>query len=163
MVPRVSIPAVPEPEPGELDPQARAGRDGRKARDLAHAVLLDVGFDPSTIVEKVRIPRLGVEVNFEVRDPGGAPRLRFDVSGAFSSHRPGLQRTDTLWKAIGKAAVLYEDAVPLVLLTTDKPPKKSAGDHALSRVTGEQNLIYDVIDLFDRDDLARLQAMVKLV
>jgi site-specific DNA-methyltransferase (adenine-specific) len=160
---RVSIPAVPDPEPEDLDPQRRASRDGQKARDLAYAVLIDVGFDPELIDEKVRIPRLGVEVNFQVRDRTGEPRLRFDVSGAFSSHRPGLQRTDTLWKAIGKAAVLYADGVPLVLLTTEKPVRNSAGDHALQRVSGDGNLIHDVVDLFDPVDLGRLQSMLKLV
>jgi site-specific DNA-methyltransferase (adenine-specific) len=160
---KVSIPAVPDPAPDGLDPQARAVRDGQMANDLALNVLLDVGFDPGSIVKKVKIPRLGVQVNFEVRDPEGRPCIRFDVSGTFSSHRPGLLRTDTLWKAIGKAAVIHEEGVPLVLLTTDKPAKNSAGAHALQRVTGKGNLIDDVIDLFDADDLERLQAMLKLV
>ena len=44
-------------------------------------------------------------------------------SGAFTSNRPGLKRTDTLWKALGKAAVLTrrDPDLPLVLLTTDAP------------------------------------------
>ncbi len=160
-VPRVSIPARPGPEPADVDPQARAARDGQKARDLAKAVLIDVGFDPGLIVEKVKLGRLGVEVNFEVRRPDGQPRLRFDVSGAFSSHRPGLKRTDTLWKAIGKAAVLFAEdrPVPLVLLTTDKPARSSPGERALSQVAGQGKPIHDVIDLFDSDDLERLRAL----
>lgn len=165
-VPQVHIPAVPGPEDPDIDPQARAGRDGRKARDLAKEVLLGLGLDPDRIEEKVKIPGLGVEVNFELRDPDGRPRLRFDVSGAFSSHRPGLQRTDTLWKAIGKAAVLANGAepVPLVLLTTDKPVRNSAGHKALDQVCGHGEdvgaPVLDVIDLFDADDLVRLGDLV---
>ena len=32
----------------------------------------------------------------------------FDVSGGFTSSRGGLQRTDTVWKALGRACVLHE-------------------------------------------------------
>ena len=58
----------------------------------------------------------------------------FDVAGGFTSNRPGLRRTDTLWKALGKAAVLHE-AYPdprFVLLTTDVPTKNGAGHSALA-------------------------------
>ena len=53
----------------------------------------------------------------------------FDVSGAFSSTRPGLKRTDTLWKALGKALVLssVQPNVPLVLITTDLPRSCECG------------------------------------
>jgi DNA modification methylase len=165
-VPQVRIPAVPAADDPALDPQTRAGRDGRKARDLAKEVLLGLGLDADRIEEKVKIPGLGMEVNFELRDADGRPRLRFDVAGAFSAHRPGLQRTDTLWKAIGKAAVLaHEDErVPLVLLTTDKPSRNSASYRALDQVCGhgedEGAPVLDVIDLFHPDDLARLATLV---
>ena len=33
-----------------------------------------------------------------------------DVSGAFTSTRGGLRRTDTLWKSLGKAAALKTEA-----------------------------------------------------
>ncbi len=54
----------------------------------------------------------------------------FELSGAFSTTRPGLRRPDILWKALGKASVLHQarldgdgraDLGPLVLLTTDRP------------------------------------------
>ena len=54
------------------------------------------------------------------------------MSGAFSSSS-GLKRTDTLWKAPGKAAVLRAQMAAdrrifrLVLLTTDVPTAGSAG------------------------------------
>ena len=77
--------------------QARAGRQGRKAQEMAHLVLHSHGF--SDIRTKVSGPG-GVEINFEALDQQGQPWL-FDVSGAFSvTQRPGLRRTDTLWKAV---------------------------------------------------------------
>ena len=124
------------------------------------------------IREKVKFP-CGVEVNFEAFDQLGQKWL-FDVSGAFSvTQRPGLRRTDTLWKALGRASVLHSsgEAAPLVLLTTDQPAPNSAGHKALKAVTGPAQPVYDVIGMLDpttysvspnwpqplqRDDLAAL-------
>ena len=93
---------------------------------MAKAILLQCGF--RSIEEKVK-KSCGVEVNFEALDQLGRKWV-FDVSGAFSvTQRPGLRRTDTLWKALGKAAVLHsvEPDTPVVLLTTDRPALNSAG------------------------------------
>ena len=115
------------------DFQARAVREGRAARDVAEALLHQCGFEG--IQRKVRLP-VGVEVNFRAYDRDGGEWF-FDVSGGFTSTRPGLMRTDTLWKAVGKAAVLHEayPKIPLVLLTTDMP-KGGAGEAALRVVRG---------------------------
>jgi hypothetical protein len=71
-----------------------------------------------------------------------------------------LKRTDTLWKALGKASVLAA-AVPdllLVLLTTDLPVEGSAGATALAAVRGPETnkSVKDVIRLLDPSDLKRL-------
>jgi site-specific DNA-methyltransferase (adenine-specific) len=137
------------------DFQARAGREGRKAQVMAKAVLLQCGFD--VVEEKVKKP-CGVEVNFEAYDRSGR-KWFFDVSGAFSvTQRPGLRRTDTLWKALGKAAVLHsvEPDTPLVLLTTDRPAPNSAGHRALRSLIGSDKPVRDVIRMLSPDDLERL-------
>ncbi|MCE7885072.1 MAG: site-specific DNA-methyltransferase [Actinobacteria bacterium ATB1] len=159
-VPRVVIPAnrtkrAEAPDDGDF--QARAVREGRKARDLARYVLEACGFE--VIAEKVKYPEVGVEVNFAAFDATGK-KWHFDVSGAFTSTRPGLQRTDTLWKALGKAAALHtaHKSVPLVLLTTDVPPRGSSGDKALSELKGEGRPIFDVVELLNEDHLKRLKA-----
>ncbi|WP_419919673.1 DNA-methyltransferase [Candidatus Poriferisocius sp.] len=139
------------------DFQARAVQQGRKAQEIARVALEQSGF--RDIREKVRFS-CGVEVNFQAVDQQGQEWL-FDVSGAFSiTQRPGLRRTDTLWKALGKAAVLHAGGSPhrLVLLTTDRPLPNSSGDLALKTVTGPDKPVYDVIGLHDTGDLARLQA-----
>ena len=146
------------------DFQARAVQEGAKAQALAEEILEQCGF--GSIREKVRCPG-GVQVNFEAIDQSGR-RWRFDVSGAFTiTQRPGLRRTDTLWKALGKAAALHfaERAAgnlsppPLVLLTTDRPARNSAGRRALAATTGTGKPIRDVIEMLDPDDLARLAAL----
>ena len=82
----------------------------------------------------------------------------FDVAGAFTSNRVGLRRAETLWKSLGKAAVLHEGVgeVPLVLLTTDIPGKTTAGHQALSVMRGPTRPVFDVVELLNIDDQARL-------
>ena len=85
----------------------------------------------------------------------------FDVTGSFTSHRAGLKRTDTLWKALGKAAVLREVSnTPLVLLTTDAPVRGSAGAEALKQVTGpSKKPIYAVIEMLKLSGLEDLRLL----
>lgn len=137
------------------DFQARAVREGRKAQELARGALLDCGF--REIHDKPVLDG-GVEVNFSAQDRRGE-RWLFDVSGAFSvTQRPGLRRTDTLWKALGRAGVLHALGLSgrLVLLTTDRPAPNSAGYRALEAVTGPGKPVYAVVEMGDRDDLHRL-------
>ncbi len=98
-----------------------------------------------------------VEVSFVAEDSNGDEWL-FDVSGAFTSTRAGLQRTDTLWRALGKAAVVHhtQTGARYVLLTTDRPAPSTAGGRALAAVTGRAKPVLDVISLRSGDDLGRL-------
>jgi site-specific DNA-methyltransferase (adenine-specific) len=164
---RVVVPPV-RPRADEVpdgDFQARAVRQGQKARELALYALKECSF--LDIESNVSYSDLGVEVNFRARDAKGDVWL-FDVSGAFSSTRPGLKRTDTLWKALGKASVLHEatrhdpkrgDIGPLVLLSTDLPTRNSAGARALRVVNSDDHKgpVYDIIELLNEKGLERLQ------
>ncbi len=144
-----------DPDSANGNFQARAVRQGRKAQELAWTVLAESGF--CDIQDRVSLDG-GVEVNYSALDQRGH-RWLFDVSGAFGvTQRPGLRRTDTLWKAIGRAAVLHSRPVqePLVLLTTDRPAPASAGQSALDAVTGEGKPIRAVIEMGDLEDLERL-------
>ncbi len=136
------------------------GENGDKARDLARSVLESEGF--RVVRERVRLP-CGVDVDFEAADHHGEPWL-FDVAGAFSiTQRPGLRRADTLWKALGKAAVLHADGQnpPLVLLTTDLPAPNSPGHRALKAATGAGKPVHDVIEIQDPDDVSRLADLAR--
>ena len=142
------------------DFQARAGREGRKAQEMAEAVLRRCGF--GRINDKV--PRVcGVQVNFEAFDRQGS-RWLFDVSGAFTvTQRPGLRRTDTLWKALGKASVLHAASPDsrLILLTTDRPAPNSSGHRALDALTGPGKPVRAVISMLSPADLQRLEKFAK--
>jgi DNA methylase len=152
---RVSIGPGPAPATEDEDYQARAVREGLAARDLAREALEQCGF---VDIEPAATFPEGVEVNFVARDQEDGI-WHFDVSGGFTSNRPGLMRTDTLWKGLGKAAVLHAayPTIPLVLLTTHVPTQGSAGDAALRVLVGPRQPIRDVIVLRAPDDLERLR------
>jgi DNA modification methylase len=151
---RVELPAVTPADDSE-DFQARAVREGRQAKELARLLLERCGF--VNIREDVKPRGLGIVLNFVAADETGED-WAFDVSGAFTSNRAGLRRTDTLWKSLGKAGVLHESALglPLVLLTTDAPAKGTAGHQALNVMRGPIRPVFDLIELLNTDDQARL-------
>jgi site-specific DNA-methyltransferase (adenine-specific) len=153
---QVSLPAVPAPTGHDEDFQTRAVREGRAAKEIAGSLIEAAGF--ADIQKDQRQPG-GVEVNFTARDRSGKVWF-FDVTGSFTSHRAGLKRTDTLWKALGKAAVLREVTnTPLVLLTTDAPTRGSAGAEALKQVTGSKKPIHTVIEMLKQSGIEQLQAL----
>ncbi len=135
-------------------------QDEDKARDLARSVLASGGF--RIVKEKVPLA-CGVEVDFEAVDQEG-DSWQFDLAGGFSiTQRPGLRRTDTLWKALGKAAVLHSsgESVPLVLLTTGRPAPNSSGHRALKAITGPDKPVYAVIEILDPADLSLLAELAR--
>jgi site-specific DNA-methyltransferase (adenine-specific) len=154
-----------EPEPG-TGVEAHAVSLGRKARELAHQALVTAGF--VEVERAVAFGDLGIGVDFRARDTSGATWL-FELSGAFSTTRPGLRRPDVLWKALGKAAVLHQarvggvprnDLGPLVLLTTDLPGPRTAGGKALRAVHGPDGdgPVRDVVQLLDPAGAERLRS-----
>ncbi|MGH9103318.1 MAG: DNA methyltransferase [Acidimicrobiales bacterium] len=152
----VRVPALPSTDSDEADLQERAVHEGRAASDIASALVGAAGF---TDVRAGRRQPGGVEVTLTGRDARGGLWL-FEVAGGFTSHRGGLQRSDVLWKALGKALVLEEVAdAPLVLLTTDPPARGSAGAQALKRVTRPRGPIYEVVEMLRPGALGRLRAL----
>lgn len=151
---RVQLPAVERADDPE-DPQGRAIREGRQAKELARVLLEGCGF--THIRTDVKPKGLGIVLDFVGTDQTGED-WAFDLSGAFTSNRAGLRRSDTLWKALGKAAVLRASGaeLPLVLLTTDAPARGTAGHKALSVMRGAERPIFDLIELLNTDDQARL-------
>jgi DNA modification methylase len=133
---------------------SRATREGKRAQKLAEEVLDDAGF---TITDRNRrVPNTGVTVDFVAEDARGGTWL-FDVSGAFTSHRGGLLRTETLWKSLGRAhAIRGRSNFPIVFLTTHLPRRPSEGDTAL-RAAGPK-AFFDAIEMLcdtGRDRLER--------
>jgi DNA modification methylase len=153
---KVSLPAVADPVDANEGFQSRAVREGWAAKEIAREVIEAAGF---TEIQKDQRQPGGVEVNFTARDSKGRPWL-FDVTGSFTTHRSGLKRTDTLWKTLGKAAVLREvGSNPLILLTTGAPVSGSAGAEALKQLTGPKKPVHAVIEMLTRRGLDDLRAL----
>ena len=155
-------PAAPPPASSADDIahfQRRATLEGRAAQDQARAIMEEAGFE---IVKKnYRVKGTGAQFNLYVTDQAGGTWL-VDVSGAFTTTRGGLRRTDTVWKALGRALVLgpqqstEEHPVPnLLLLTSDLPTPGSEGDVALHAAFDS---IFDVIQMYEPEGMERLKA-----
>lgn len=157
--PQRRTPIAPPAEQHEVateeDFQSRATREGKAAQKLAEEVLVDAGF---VIRDRnQRIPKTGVTVNFVAEDAQGDTWL-FDVSGAFTSHRGGLLRTDTVWKSLGRAHAIrgrLPREMPVVFLTTHLPRRMSEGDTAL-RAAGPA-AFYDAIEMLSEEGRSRLE------
>jgi site-specific DNA-methyltransferase (adenine-specific) len=151
----VSLPASPAPARPDEDFQSGAVRGGLSAKEIAGSVIDQAGF---TDLRKDQRQPGGIAVSFTARDSHGALWL-FDVAGGFTRHRSGLKRADTLWKAIGKAAVLSAaGSSPLVVLTTGAPTR-GTGAETLKQVVGPGKPILAVIDLLDPSALAELRLL----
>ena len=154
---RVVVPAVKgADDEAPADPGTRAVREGRKAEEIAELVLEQCGFRG---IRKNRKLRCGVEVDFEAEAADGSV-WHFDVTGAFTSERAGLRRTDSVWKSLGKAGVRRHDEaigseVPFVLLTTALPDQ-GVGLRAL-RTAREAGLILDAVEMLSAPGQTRLR------
>jgi DNA modification methylase len=142
----------PEPDGDSADFQARASREGKAAQALAEELLLATGF---TIVAKnQRVRGTGVVINFIATDADEV-EWYFDVSGAFTSTRGGLLRTDTVWKSLGRAHTLARAGIsPIVFLTSHLPRKGSEGDIAL-KAAGD--VVYDAIEMRSAEGYEKLR------
>ena len=136
----------------------RVASEGRSARDVAAQILRDAGFELEARNRRIR--GTGVTLSFEATDALGASWL-FDVAGAFTSHHGGLLPTDAVWRCLGRACALRDARadVPLVVLTTHLPRRRSQGDAAL-RAAGPST-VFDVIDLLSDEGFDRLARYAK--
>jgi DNA modification methylase len=140
--------------------QARATKEGKAAQAIAHKVLEDAGFRITHRNSKLR--GTGVLINFIAVDADELPWY-FDVTGAFTTTRGGLLRTDSVWKCLGRAHVVQNklnagrvEKTPLVFLTSHLPRKGSEGDVAL-RAAGP-DAFFDAIAMLSDGGRRRLSA-----
>src|SRR2546423_388792 len=153
----LAVPEQPAPDLSELDFegsfQARATKEGKAAQALAKDLLTETGFE--IVATNSRLKGTGVSINFIAKDADDT-EWYFDVSGAFTSMRGGMLRTDTVWKTLGRAHALRGRLNgPLVFLTSHLPRKGSEGDIAL-RAAGE-DAFFDAIEMRSSDDIERLR------
>ena len=133
--------------------QARSKEEGAQAQKMARQVLQGAGFHVTGA--NVKLPDCGITMNLVATDKQSGEWL-FDVSGAFTSTRDGLIRTDTMWKTLGRANVLHQigKSRRLVFLTTNLPPRDSVGDKSLHLASAT---FFDAIEMLTKEGKERLR------
>lgn len=153
----VRLDIAPDEGDGDANFQARATREGKAAQAIAEQRLVDAGF--VVVGKNSKLRGTGVLMNVIAHDNEGRPWY-FDVTGAFTTTRGGLRRTDTVWKCLGRAHVIQNrvntgvDITPLVFLTSHLPRPGSEGDIAM-RAAGPL-AFFDAIEMLSEADFARL-------
>jgi site-specific DNA-methyltransferase (adenine-specific) len=143
-----------EPVGPERPGRGRINDEGASAGALAEDALVAAGF--TDVRGNRRLRGLGLAVSFTARDAAGRTWY-FDLAGSNSAYRGGMAKTDTVWRALGRAHVMASnDIAPLVILTTHLPRPGSEADRAL-RATGPGG-IFDAVDLLSVAARRRLAA-----
>ena len=151
---RRAVPTQPRPANVE-DFLHEAEKQGLSAKEWGQALVQWCDF--RVVQENRKIPRLGIEVSFKIEDKRGN-RYLADVVGTFEGQRTGLARTDLLWMALGKACVIHAhadqgaEAIPYILLATQKPAARSMGERVLKQVLGPDRPVAHVVDMTKAED-----------
>ncbi len=134
-----------------------AASEGASASTVARAALEGAGF--TDVRANRRLRGLGLAVDFTGTDAQGRTWY-FDVAGPNSAYRGGMARSETVWRALGRAHVLAAGGhAPFVVLTTQLPRPGTEADRAL-RAPGPGG-IFDAVDLLSAEARARLKAYAR--
>jgi site-specific DNA-methyltransferase (adenine-specific) len=122
-----------------------------KVADAARALVEAAGFTLTPASRRKLVG--GVLV---ASDPRGR-QWSFVVVGASTVARPGLRRTDVLYRTIGQAAHLSGFGQrPVAVLASELPPRRSAGERALHE--GRGHAFLDVLPVDEPASIERLAA-----
>ena len=137
-----------EGDPVTLDPERAAG-----AKERLGEVLADAGFALSPEGPGVRLKGSGMVVHEVATDATGGQWV-IELGGPFQRYRGGLTSVDAVWRTLGRAHALRGLGHRVLVLTSELPKRRSEFDVAI-RNAGPQ-AVFDVIDVFDDEALARL-------
>ena len=104
----------------------RAADAGKKAADIAEALLDEAGFE--IVRAGANLRGMGVGFPFLVTDRVEGHQWYVDVAGTFTTSRPGMRRNDVLWKTIGRAHVLAASGAAARLPALPSPPPRPPTD-----------------------------------
>lgn len=133
----------------ESNPDRQSGSKDRVA-EVLDAAGFTGGDGPG-----VRIKGSGLTVHDVVADAKGS-RWVIELGGAFVRYRGGLNSVDAVWRVLGRAHALRGLGERVLVLTSALPKHRSEFDLAL-RAAGP-GAVFDIIDVFDDEALARLAA-----
>ena len=129
-------------------------KEKKSSRQIALEILHFCGFH--NICTNVKLIE-GIKIDFIAQDQKNK-QWYFEVSGEFTSNRPGLNNPEIFWKTLGKAAVIHQcyPCIPLIILTPSHILGKNPLSKTLTSVVGEEKPIRDVITMTSQIDLNRL-------
>ncbi len=133
---------------------ANAVAEAAKISDIAARHLIEAGF--TDVKAKPKHPSGAVDFDLCATD-GAGRRWWIDIAGGFTTPKPGLQRIDAAWRALGRAAAATNgsDREPVLVFTASGPKPGSPSDRAL-RAAGP-GVVHDVIELYGPAALDRLR------
>ncbi len=130
----------------------------RPINTVVEIELVSAGF--AIVGRDRRIGKSGPIVAIEATDALGGSWL-FDVSGALTSARTGLHRTETAWRAAGRVTFIANSgSTSNVVLVTSHLPKRSSEADAAIRSLGNANL-FDALELGSPEGRTRLTQYAK--
>jgi len=136
----------------DRDVLTEAARHGKPVQAITGQVLEAAGF--TIIGREMTLRGLGLAVPFVATDAAGVTWY-VEVSGAFTTTRAGLARTDAVWRSLGRAHVLASNAkAPVLLLTSHLPSRGSKGDAALH--AAGPHAFFDALEILSPRDQDRL-------
>jgi hypothetical protein len=116
--------------------QQEASLQGKTFETVVRHLLIAQGF--AVAEDKVRLRQIGVEIDFAATSAGGTEvwiEAKGTLGRASGDKRPGLERTDTLKKAICNAALVAtlpeSERRPFIVITTHPPIDGSSGGNML--------------------------------
>ena len=130
--------------------QADSSRQGEVTHEIAEERLREMGF----AIKGVRVGLSSVEVDV-MAENRRAIAFPFTIKGSWRGTRPGLERTDTLRKAIAECYLIKKEIGVPGFVIASHIPFKGRGRAALKLM--DRRVIFDVLHLFnDRERLAWL-------
>lgn len=129
--------------------QAAASRQGAEFESAVELLLKVEGWEIKA--RHWRHPEVDVEIDFVATAPNGQTWW-VECKGSWEASRNGLERTDTLKKAIGSAAILrlLDDRYPYMVITSHLPRLGTSGDRWLTLALNTYFDAVRVVGLTDR-------------
>jgi DNA modification methylase len=139
----------------EGEPLTPGAQRPEGAKDVLSSTLANAGFTSlaADAAPNVRLKGSGLTVFDVVVDQGGG-RWVVELGGPFVRHRGGLTSVEAVYRMLGRAHVLRGLGERVLVLTSDVPGRRSDFDTAIQAAGSEA--VFDVIEVFDPDALARL-------
>jgi hypothetical protein len=144
--------------PGPYDDfQRRSSEIGKAFANYWEITLRSIGF---ILKGKTVIKDAGVEIDQLAINRKGEP-LYFEFKGSSKPPRPGMQRTDTVKKALCNAFLLNKIGMgPFIVITSHKPKQGSSGAKMIELA---KDVLFDVICMGVDEDMDRLQSYVQFL